>query len=120
MILLCCDSDQLDNVSAYLGSPCQAQVDGEDGQSDAHSMNSILSTCSSIGDLREKILDHPSGGSSPQLVVPASAGALEVTKTPEPGGFGLRVTAPVSSPDATSRHDWVRLNIGGKTFATTR
>ena len=107
------------DVISSVNSPCQSQpVDGEDMQSDAHSVNSLLSTSSSYADLREKSLD-PSGGSSPQFV-PTSTGAVVVAKTPEPRDFGLRVTASVSSPDATSRHDWVRLNIGGKIFATTR
>ena len=108
----------MESVSSSLSSPCQVPVDGDDVQSDAHSLNSVLSMSSSIVDLREKSCD-PSGGSSPQSV-PTSTTALVVSKTPEPGSFGLRVTASVSSPDATSRHDWVRLNIGGKIFATTR
>lgn len=108
----------MESVSLLRGYPCQGPVDGDDIQSDGHSLNSILSSSSSIADLREKSLD-PSGGSSPQSAA-ASTGAVVVAKTPEPGDFGLKVTASVSSPDATSRHDWVRLNIGGKTFATTR
>lgn len=42
------------------------------------------------------------------------------TRTLEPGDFGLKATAFVPTPDAPSRNDWVRLNMGGKIFATTR
>ena len=34
--------------------------------------------------------------------------------------FFLRKTSTAPSPDAGSRGDWVRLNVGGRVFATTR
>ncbi len=34
--------------------------------------------------------------------------------------FALRRTTQLSTPEAPSRNDWVRLNVGGKIFATTR
>ncbi|XP_064383753.1 BTB/POZ domain-containing protein KCTD9-like isoform X2 [Halichondria panicea] len=38
----------------------------------------------------------------------------------EPTDFSLRRTTLLSTPEAPSRNDWVRLNVGGKIFATTR
>ena len=34
--------------------------------------------------------------------------------------FLLRKTSSAPSPDGASRSDWVRLNVGGRVFATTR
>ena len=41
-------------------------------------------------------------------------------KWSEPIDFALRRTSAFPTDDATSRHDWVQLNVGGRIFATTR
>ena len=87
-----------------------------DVHSDAHSFHSTLSTSSSIPDLQERG-DKTVG---PTTATPPPLQSSLMVKIPEPGDFSLRATGFVSTPDASSRNDWVRLNVGGKIFATTR
>jgi uncharacterized protein YjbI with pentapeptide repeats len=59
-----------------------------------------------------------SGTSSP-FAIPSHLNAARDTSHDVPD-FTLRKTTHVPSPDGPSRSDWVRLNVGGRVFATTR
>ena len=111
-------TDQTEGES-LLSSPRMLAVDTDvqfdspsEGHSDGHSMHSALSTSSSIVDLRDKISIAPPTTSPPPPQL--------LSTTTASGDFGLRVTAFVPTPEAASRNDWVRLNVGGRVFATTR
>lgn len=113
----------MESESSLLSSPVVGSDTQFEVHSDAHSLNSTLSTSSSNTDLRDQVYVEKmsvvptSTSTSPPLQPPSSL----VTKTAvEPGDFGLRATSFVPTPDAASRNDWVRLNMGGKIFATTR
>ena len=117
----CPQSEQIERESLQSSPPAT----DPDPQLDTHSVHS---DCSSITDLRErveKISVIPTSTtaspppSSPSQPPPVST-PPQSTRTLEPGDFGLRATAFVPTPDAPSRNDWVRLNVGGKIFATTR
>lgn len=62
----------------------------------------------------------PSQPSTPDLPLRERTEATTKAQVREPPDFTLRRTTLLPTPGAPSRNDWVRLNVGGKIFATTR
>lgn len=74
---------------------------------DSHSLHSVHSAHTS---------SHPSTPDSHRT----ERALCPTCRLAEPMDFVLRQTSTFPSPDACSRHDWARLNVGGRIFATTR
>lgn len=66
----------------------------------------------------------PPSSASPDLLpspsLPPPPPAVVAKKLSDPTNFELRRTSIFPPEDAASRRDWVRINLGGKVFATTR
>ncbi len=118
----CTRTDQAESES-LLSSPHVLPADSDapfDSPSDVQSMHSALSTSSSIVDLRDRTDKVNAAPTSTTTTSPPPHPVATIASTTESGDFGLRVTAYAPTPDAASRNDWVRLNMGGRIFATTR
>jgi hypothetical protein len=66
------------------------------------------------------IPNDPPSPTSPQFTDSPEERVSSSPTNIDPISFSLRKCNTIPSSEASSRHDWVRLNVGGRIFATSR